>query len=553
MMSYMALYRKYRPKKFADVIGQETIVKILQKSIKEDKVAHAYLFSGPRGTGKTSIAKIMAKAVNCLSPNDGDLCGVCDNCVSLTENDNDIIEIDAASNNGVDEIREIKNNAKLVPNIGKYKVYIIDEVHMLSTGAFNALLKTLEEPPSHVIFILATTEIQKIPLTVLSRCQKYDFHKINFDTMKKHLLNILERENENLDENILDLVVKLSDGCCRDAINLLDQIISSENVISEEDVYELSGETPSKYLYDILDSIIDKNYQFGLETINYLTESGKNINNIINKLLILLRNISISKYNSKLFSESEKKVYDKYTNLDESYILNITKLFLELSNELKKSTMQKLIFEIYFMRMCNISNEKNNSLEQLSNSKMNVETDNVENQIIKTDAVKDDVEILNTKESVKTEVRINNALARADKKILLDLQNKFKNIDEYSSNRSFVNAFSILEESAIVVASDEYLILQFEYDSNVSLLNKNLKEVEELIKKVLGKKYKVSALTKNEWNDLKKEYISNRSKFVYQEENSENDSKEIEDITIENMENVSSVFEIFGEDSVTIK
>ena len=414
-------------------------------------------------------------------------------------------------------------------------------------------MKTLEEPPAHVIFILATTEIQKIPLTVLSRCQKYDFHKINFDTMKKHLLNILERENENLDENILDLVVKLSDGCCRDAINLLDQIISSENVISEEDVYELSGETPSKYLYDILDSIIDKNYQFGLETINYLTESGKNINNIINKLLILLRNISISKYNSKLFSESEKKVYDKYTNLDESYILNITKLFLELSNELKKSTMQKLIFEIYFMRMCNISNEKNNSLEQLSNSKMNVETDNVENQIIKTDAVKDDVEILNTKESVKTEVRINNALARADKKILLDLQNKFKNIDEYSSNRSFVNAFSILEESAIVVASDEYLILQFEYDSNVSLLNKNLKEVEELIKKVLGKKYKVSALTKNEWNDLKKEYISNRSKFVYQEENSENDSKEIEDITIENMENVSSVFEIFGEDSVTIK
>lgn len=553
MMSYMALYRKYRPKKFADVIGQETIVKILQKSIKEDKVAHAYLFSGPRGTGKTSIAKIMAKAVNCLNPNDGDLCGVCDNCVSLTENDNDIIEIDAASNNGVDEIREIRNNAKLVPNIGKYKVYIIDEVHMLSTGAFNALLKTLEEPPAHVIFILATTEIQKIPLTVLSRCQKYDFHKINFDTMKKHLLNILERENENLDENILDLVVKLSDGCCRDAINLLDQIISSENVISEEDVYELSGETPSKYLYDILDSIIDKNYQFGLETINYLTESGKNINNIINKLLILLRNISISKYNSKLFSESEKKVYDKYTNLDESYILNITKLFLELSNELKKSTMQKLIFEIYFMRMCNISNEKNNSLEQLSNSKMNVETDNEENQIIKTDVVKDDVEILNTKESVKTEVRINNALARADKKILLDLQNKFKNIDEYSSNRSFVNAFSILEESAIVVASDEYLILQFEYDSNVSLLNKNLKEVEELIKKVLGKRYKVSALTKNEWNDLKKEYISNRSKFVYQEENSENDSKEIEDITIENMENVSSVFEIFGEDSVTIK
>lgn len=553
MMSYMALYRKYRPKKFADVIGQETIVKILQKSIKENKIAHAYIFSGPRGTGKTSIAKIMAKAVNCLSPNDGDLCGECENCRSLTENDNDIIEIDAASNNGVDEIREIRNNAKLVPNVGKYKVYIIDEVHMLSTGAFNALLKTLEEPPAHVIFILATTEIQKIPLTVLSRCQKYDFHKINFETMKNHLLSILDKENESLNENILDLVVKLSDGCCRDAINLLDQIISSENVVNEEDVYELSGETPNKYLYDILDSIIDKNYQFGLETINYLTESGKNINNIINKMLIILRNVSISKYNPKLFSELEKEVYAKYAELDESYILNITKLFLELSNELKKSTMQKLIFEIYFMRMCNVNNVVINLIEQSNDKEMNSVSVNVETQVHEKNAVQKDEDIIHTKDSVKNEVRINNALARADKKILLDLQNKFKNIDEYSSNRSFVNAFSILEESSIVVASDEYLILQFEYDSNVSLLNKNLKEVEELIKKVLGKKYKVSALTKTEWNDLKKEYISNRSKFVYQEENSESDNKEIEETMVENMDNVSSVFEIFGEDSVTIK
>ena len=553
MMSYMALYRKYRPKKFADVIGQETIVKILQKSIKENKIAHAYIFSGPRGTGKTSIAKIMAKAVNCLSPNDGDLCGECENCRSLTENDNDIIEIDAASNNGVDEIREIRNNAKLVPNVGKYKVYIIDEVHMLSTGAFNALLKTLEEPPAHVIFILATTEIQKIPLTVLSRCQKYDFHKINFETMKNHLLSILDKENESLNENILDLVVKLSDGCCRDAINLLDQIISSENVVTEEDVYELSGETPNKYLYDILDSIIDKNYQFGLETINYLTESGKNINNIINKMLIILRNVSISKYNPKLFSELEKEVYAKYAELDESYILNITKLFLELSNELKKSTMQKLIFEIYFMRMCNVNNVVINLIDQSNDKEMNSISVNVETQVHEKNAVQKDEDIIHTKDSVKNEVRINNALARADKKILLDLQNKFKNIDEYSSNRSFVNAFSILEESSIVVASDEYLILQFEYDSNVSLLNKNLKEVEELIKKVLGKKYKVSALTKIEWNDLKKEYISNRSKFVYQEENSESDNKEIEETMVENMDNVSSVFEIFGEDSVTIK
>jgi len=550
-MSYMALYRKYRPRKFIDVIGQETIVKILQKSIKENKIAHAYIFSGPRGTGKTSIAKIMAKAVNCLDPNDGDLCGTCDNCISLTENDTDIIEIDAASNNGVDEIREIRNNAKLVPNIGKYKVYIIDEVHMLSTGAFNALLKTLEEPPTHVIFILATTEIQKIPLTVLSRCQKYDFHKINFETMKKHLSNILEKENAKLDENILNLVVKLSDGCCRDAINLLDQILSSENVVNEEDVYELSGETPDKYLYDIIDSIIEKNYEFGLETINNLTESGKNINNIINKLLIILRNLSISKYNSKIFTDVEKEKYSRYSDLDENYILDITKLFLELSNELKKSTMQKLIFEIYFMRMCNV----NNHLELKKYQKAD---ERVENKIIlesrnEKKQTKVQEEAIPLKEAVKSEVRINNALARADKTILIDLQKKFKNIDEYSSNKSFVNAFSILSESSIIVASDEYLILQFDYEPTVSLLNKNLKEVEELIKKVLGKKYKVTALTKEEWNDLKKEYISNRSKFVYQEESDNDLENMLEESSIENMDNVNSVFEIFGEDSVTIK
>ena len=223
-MAYISLYRKYRPKKFEDVVGQEVVVKILKNSIKENKIAHAYIFAGPRGVGKTSIAKIFSKAVNCLNPIYGDLCENCDVCSNDTDNEIDIIEIDAASNNGVDEIREIRNSIKLMPTRLKYKVYIIDEVHMLSISAFNALLKTLEEPPSHAIFILATTEVNKIPSTVISRCQKFDFEKITPKLIEKQLNKILELENKINSDKIVKLIDKISEGGIRDAINLLDQI-----------------------------------------------------------------------------------------------------------------------------------------------------------------------------------------------------------------------------------------------------------------------------------------------------------------------------------------
>ena len=224
-MNYKALYRKYRPSLFNEIVGQDHIVKILKNSIIKNKIGHAYLFSGPRGTGKTSTAKIFASTINCLQPVDGEKCGKCAIC-KLEENV-DIIEIDAASNNGVDEIREIRQNAKLMPNNSKYKVYIIDEVHMLSIGAFNALLKTLEEPPLHVIFILATTEFQKVPLTIVSRCQKFQFKKLTNNDIEKKLHEIVEKENINITDDALTLIAEISDGGLRDAINLLDQASST--------------------------------------------------------------------------------------------------------------------------------------------------------------------------------------------------------------------------------------------------------------------------------------------------------------------------------------
>ena len=267
-MAYISLYRKYRPQTFADVVGQDIIIKILKNSIKNNKINHAYIFSGPRGTGKTSVAKIFAKAVNCLNKS-GDVCNECEVCNLNTDDIIDIVEIDAASNNGVDEIREIRNSIKLLPSLLKYKVYIVDEVHMLSPSAFNALLKTLEEPPSHAIFILATTEINKIPATVLSRCQKFDFKKIDNKLIVERLKYICECEKIKLDDDIIKFIAELSDGGLRDAINLLDQINSlNKKTITRTDVLNLIGSIDEGEVFELFNSVVSGNVSEVIEKVD---------------------------------------------------------------------------------------------------------------------------------------------------------------------------------------------------------------------------------------------------------------------------------------------
>lgn len=545
---YKALYRKYRPRFFKDVIGQDVTLKILQNSITENKVGHAYIFSGPRGTGKTSVAKIFAKAVNCLDPQNGDVCGKCEICKLLNTNDSDIIEIDAASNNGVDEIREIRNNAKLTPGIGKYKVYIIDEVHMLSQGAFNAILKTLEEPPAHVIFILATTEIQKIPLTILSRCQKFDFHKINDDVMEEKIKNILKEEKNTLSKEVINLIVQLSDGCCRDSINLLDQLLSlGQDNISEEDVYNLTGEVNKKIIFELLDSIIFNDYPTGLEIIKNVYEDGKNLNLIINNMLIEIRNVSINNNINNYFNETIKLNYEKYKNIEVYKLNELASMLNTLANEMKKSTMQKILFEIYFMQMCNIFKKD----IVIDNQNIENETKSIES--ITVNEISIEAEIEKTEENYfpgnKKEIRTNNALARADKTILKEILTKYSGISEYSASKTYNNIVSILTEAKPTVCSDEYCILVFKYDSTVSLFEKNIIEAEKLLKKVVGKAYKLSALTEKEWENIKKEYIKDREKYIYIEEVIEN----ITETSNKESKEKNVAFELFGEDVVTIK
>ena len=307
-MGYLALYRKYRPQTFEEIVGQQNVVKILKNSIEKNMISHAYLFSGPRGTGKTTIAKLIAKLLNCSNPKNDMPCENCPSCIAFNEKNNpDIIEMDAASNNGVDEIREIRDKVSLMPSISKYKVYIIDEVHMLSIGAFNALLKTLEEPPQHVIFILATTELYKVPNTIISRCQCFDFEKISDDDIVKKLKYIVEKEKINIEDDVLNLIAKYSDGGLRDAINLFDKLVCCSSNVTVDDFYEIKGIVKEEELEKILKYLLVNDIKSIFDEIDTLNKKGKNLILFAIELLEYLKNILIEK---KEFEIEKNKIFE---------------------------------------------------------------------------------------------------------------------------------------------------------------------------------------------------------------------------------------------------
>ena len=477
-MSYLALYRKYRPSKFSEVSGQKYIVDILKNAVKTQNISHAYLFSGPRGTGKTSVAKIFAKSVNCLKSTTGEACGKCEICKALIENDIDIIEIDAASNNGVDEIREIRNNVKLMPTVGKYKVYIIDEVHMLSPGAFNALLKTLEEPPQHIIFILATTEIQKIPLTIMSRCQKFDFKKISNKDIEKKLHEILKLEEKELSDDVISLIAKISDGGLRDAINLLDQVLTSSNDnVTVDDIYNLNGDISELELEHLFDNIINGDIASILKTVDQFYDQGKNIYSIIDRLILLTRNININNNVNNYFDSETQKKYEKYFNLSNDITNYISNKLITLSSEIRKSEEQKLLLEINLLEIIeNLHSESSKKEEKVVNN-MKIDSEEID---IKNN--QNDDKII-SREIIS--IRINNVLADANKKILKNCQNKLSNISEYLSNEKYNKLVNILNEVNLVVASDKYLLFSSDNEGKLNLFLLNIDKIEKFISKIL--------------------------------------------------------------------
>ncbi len=566
-MSYTALYRKYRPTNFKNVVGQDVIVDVLKNSIINNHVTHAYLFTGPRGTGKTSIAKIFAHAVNCQNFTD-DVCGNCTVCKELQVNDTDIIEIDAASNNGVDEIRTLRDNVKLLPNFCKYKIYIIDEVHMLSTGAFNALLKTLEEPPEHVIFILATTEPNKIPLTILSRCQRFDFNKIDLESLVKRLNFILSNENVNLPDDVIKYIAKLSDGGLRDAINLLDQVISldKEN-ITIEDIDKLSGNVSISTIFRLFDYLCDKKYDLLLDYVSELSLNGRNYLDIVNSMLLFIRNYSINIQINDYFDKSYSDNLNKYS-ISHDNLIAITKLLTELTYEMKNTTDQKLLFEIYLFQISNIldqSDEKEVSYSQIQNTdsevinNLEIKTENNPQDIIENENKKEkkDDTTLKIEESGESslkklkDIRINNVFSEASKDILNSVIKDYDRINDYISSKLYNTFAALLIDGHVVAASKEYLLFAFPDESYIPVFDSNYKQIEIFLNEIYDISYKIVAVTFNEWENLKKEFIYNKKNNISYVKIDENDVKlEVRD-NLNNLEN--SALDLFGEDSISVK
>lgn len=569
-MAYTALYRKYRPSNFASVVGQEVVVDILKNSILNNKVSHAYLFTGPRGTGKTSIAKILAHAVNCLNFN-GDICGECEVCKNLEINDSDIIEIDAASNNGVDEIRTLRDNVKLLPSFCKYKIYIIDEVHMLSTGAFNALLKTLEEPPSHVIFILATTEPNKIPLTILSRCQRFDFNKISNEKLVSRLLYIATQEGKIVDKSILEYIAEISDGGLRDAINLLDQVISlPQESVTLEEIDRLSGRISQNTLFELLNAISTGNYVSILNISDIIYGEGKNYKDIADGMLAIVRDLSINfevdNYFNKDYSSKLATI-----NIPFDKLISITSLLNELIKELKNSNDPKMLFDIYMVNICNSLSSKGNlsvKKEDINNSQT-VELKNKE--VINISNIKENKEKLNinkdsdedtiNEKTVNTSndtingdlksIRINNVLAEADKSILNNIVKSYDKIGDYVSNKVYNTLSILLLDGHVVVASTKYLLFAFESEEDVTLFDNNYKQIELFIKEVFEETYKVAAVTKKEWQRIKEDFIKNKKNQIPYVFIDENDVKLNMGVSFNDLEN--SALDLFGEDTISVR
>ena len=364
---YKALYRKYRSKTFDELYGQEAVVASLKNQVKNNEISHAYIFQGTRGTGKTSAAKILSRAVNCLHPVDGNPCNECENCKRiLNESVLDVVEMDAASNNGVDDIRDLKDKVIYPPQALKYKVYIIDEVHMLSKGAFNALLKILEEPPRHLIFILATTEIEKIPATILSRSQKFNFKRISVEDIESNLKRITELEGKSCDEEVFTLIAKTADGAMRDALSVLDQLLTkNKDHIKLEDAMEVLGISSSDLLFSLSKAMIGRDMSESLDVIDEIYREGVDFNTLSSQILSHFRDILLV----KTLSDPKKIVYTTYLkefqnlagSIELEDLLDIIEILKELALEIKYADNKRVVFEMNAIKICNRSSK--NDLE----------------------------------------------------------------------------------------------------------------------------------------------------------------------------------------------
>lgn len=508
---HKALYRVYRPKTFGDVVGQEHIVKTLKNQIKNNNIGHAYLFSGTRGTGKTSTAKIFARAVNCLNPINEEPCNECEICIdTLNDNIMDIVEIDAASNNSVDDIRELRESVKYTPSKAKYKVYIIDEVHMLSQGAFNALLKTLEEPPSYVIFILATTEPHKIPATILSRCQRFDFKRVPSKDIASRMSYICKKENIEAEEKALSLIARNSQGALRDALSILDQCMSFGNEkIEYNDVIELLGTVNIDELFELSQSIIDENTKKSLEILNEFIIWGKDIRNLINDLIDHFRNLMVCKVSKDLDEiislpeESIERLKEQSQNVNINDLIRILNILSETQDSMKSSSNTRILAEVTIMKIAQpmFDESKEALIKRIENLEEKIESGNikvstvqieqskdVKSQIIEDNKVEENKEDVAYEEVKSEDVRL--------------VESSWKKITQKIKDDRKLSVAALLKEVNTFNVKDNILYLIFNDNFSFARSRLNSKDtieyVESIIREVLKRSFNIQIYLKSE-------------------------------------------------------
>ncbi|KON85908.1 DNA polymerase III subunit gamma/tau [Sporosarcina globispora] len=527
-MSYQALYRVWRPQQLIDVVGQEHVTKTLQNALLQEKISHAYLFSGPRGTGKTSAAKILAKAVNCEKAPVTEPCNECAACRGITDGSiPDVIEIDAASNNGVEEIRDIRDKVKYAPNVVKYKVYIVDEVHMLSIGAFNALLKTLEEPPKHVIFILATTEPHKIPLTIISRCQRFDFKRITAQAITGRMKLIADETGAAYEEQALQIIARAAEGGMRDALSLLDQAISfSQDRVTVEDALSVTGAVSQGFLNKLARAVKDRDAASGLEFLEELLFQGKDPSRFIEDFILYYRDMLLYKAAPRLEESLERVMLDEdfqqlAQEVEPEELYELIEVLNKAQQEMRWTNHPRIFLEVAIVKLCQLQQpEKSGQSADIKPLMQKIEQLQHELTELKKNgvAVKDDGAPAVQKKPQRSSRKgfqapvgkVNEVLKQATKNDLVSIKSRWGEMLNMLVQNQMRSQAALLNEAEPVAASETALIVKFKYEIHCQMAMDNAKFLDTLTNvlfELLGKRLQLVGIPDEQWQSVREEFL----------------------------------------------